>query len=276
MPTTMALLLLLVIVFAGLQDYNVPRMVVVISALVVVSLSQQSGTSFIRDTNNFSQTKSRNIWQMLKDTNSESNSDDHSNNIKHLPRRSSSSSVVWDVLIVGGSNAGLSAALSLGRSIRRVLVVDASQPCNRFSIESTHNLLGFDGVPSSVIAQRSRDNVAHYPTVQIWDQAVVQRVVTPHQFNEGDRFVATISRQQEDDGEEGHSKHVVYTRSLILATGVTDILPNSIPGLSECWGKSVIHCPLLILDSGLTESWESGSDFSQVCDSCRASGRNVV
>ncbi|KAG7342984.1 FAD-dependent pyridine nucleotide-disulfide oxidoreductase [Nitzschia inconspicua] len=108
--------------------------------------------------------------------------------------------------------AGMSAALPLGRSLRHVLVVDAQQPCNRNSKQS-NNLLGFDGVAPSHIASTSRKNVEKYETVKFWVGTVV------------------------------HEPFIVSCRKVIIATGVTDVLPSFVPGLQECWGKSVIHCP---------------------------------
>lgn len=57
-------------------------------------------------------------------------------------------------------------------------------------------------------------------------------------------FAVTVSRRGPDDDDDGLGPtQVVSSRSLILATGVTDLLPDSVPGLSDCWGKSVLHCP---------------------------------
>jgi thioredoxin reductase len=142
---------------------------------------------------------------------------------------------VWDVIIAGGSAAGLSAALSLGRSLRHVLVVDGGQPCNRHQVKS-HNLLGMDGVSPAQIAQMARANVEQYETIQFWDGAEVQKVTTRNE-----NFAVTVSRTQHlSDSDD--APQVVTCRKLILATGMADILPP-IPGLQECWGKTVIHCP---------------------------------
>jgi thioredoxin reductase len=273
-------IVVIVVVGGGLFDdtNSVARIAVIVSTLVVVVvplsvLHQPSGGGpsrpwkhYCHDNNNNNNNDKTSFYRqqtlLLADCISEWNSgdsDDYNNNV--FSQSSSRSccnnmSVVWDVVIVGGSSAGLSAALSLGRSLRRVLVVDANQPCNRFSTISSHNLLGWDGVSPSEIIQRSRDNIAQYPTVQIWDQSVVQQQIISvtqqqHEEDEDDnknnnnnnksfRFVVTILRQKEEQGSE---KFVVFTRSLILATGVTDIVPKSILGLSDCWGKSVLHCP---------------------------------
>lgn len=134
------------------------------------------------------------------------------------------SSPSYDVLIIGGSYAGLSAAMALGRARRSVLVLDAQRPRNR-TTPHAHNLLLHDGAAPADLAARARQQVAAYPTVQF----VVAEATTATQFPDGSFEVAT--------------PHGTFAaRYLLLATGLRDELPP-IPGLAECWGKSVIHCP---------------------------------
>ncbi|MGI4741006.1 MAG: NAD(P)/FAD-dependent oxidoreductase [Janthinobacterium lividum] len=130
-----------------------------------------------------------------------------------------------EVLIVGGSYAGLSAAMALGRARRSVLVLDAQRPRNRFTPHA-HNLLLHDGDAPADLAARARQQVAAYPTVQL----LAAEATTATQLPDGSFAVATAA-------------HGTFTASkLLLATGLRDeLLP--IPGLAECWGKSVIHCP---------------------------------
>ncbi|MDG3441063.1 NAD(P)/FAD-dependent oxidoreductase [Nitrospirillum amazonense] len=129
----------------------------------------------------------------------------------------------YDVLIIGGSFAGLSAALQLGRARRRVLVIDAGQRRNRFATAS-HGFLGQDGVPPGQIIATAREQLARYATVEIRDGAALG--VT------GDEQGFVV-------GTDGGP---VAGRRLILAGGVTDTLPE-VPGLAERWGKHVFHCP---------------------------------
>jgi thioredoxin reductase len=136
----------------------------------------------------------------------------------------------FDVIVVGGSTAGLSAALSLGRSFRSVLVIDSGTPCNQ-SQSRSHNLLGYDGVDPSRIREQFLMNVSAYPTVQ-WLPGTVAQV------------------QMDDDAsidigvtDEGQGTIWVQGQKLVIATGVEDMLPNHINGVLECWGKTVIHCP---------------------------------
>ena len=130
----------------------------------------------------------------------------------------------YDVIIVGGSYAGLSAALPLARARRRVLVVDDGQRRNRFATHA-HGLLTQDGRDPAAIAADGRQQLMRYPTVTWRDGRVVSaRAVV-------DGFVIKLSGQPEQT-----------TRRLVLATGVQDRLPD-LPGLADRWGRSVFHCP---------------------------------
>jgi thioredoxin reductase len=131
--------------------------------------------------------------------------------------------IMHDVTIIGGSYAGLSAALQLGRARRSVLVVDAGQRRNRFAT-SSHGFLGQDGQPPDAIAAKARAEVLEYPTVRLLEGTA--RDAKPIEGG----FAVRVG------DEEYRSKR------LILATGVADELP-AIPGLAERWGQSVFHCP---------------------------------
>jgi thioredoxin reductase len=129
-----------------------------------------------------------------------------------------------DVIVVGGSYAGLSAALQLARIRLRVLVVDAGLPRNRFA-RSVRGFLGQDGrTPEAILSEATRQLLL-YPTVQ-----KVSAMATQAQGEEG-RFTVTLSGGQEHTA----------TR-LVLATGVKDELPP-IPGVQDRWGVTVLHCP---------------------------------
>jgi thioredoxin reductase len=130
-----------------------------------------------------------------------------------------------DVLIIGGSYAGLSAALALGRARRSVLVLDGRRPRNRFTPHA-HNLLLHDGDAPADLAARARQQVAAYPTVQLLEAQATAATKLP----DGSFEVAT----------EAHGTFAASR--LLLATGMRDELPP-VPGFAECWGKSVIHCP---------------------------------
>ncbi|MBD2714884.1 NAD(P)/FAD-dependent oxidoreductase [Microvirga sp. STR05] len=129
-----------------------------------------------------------------------------------------------DVVIVGGSTAGLSAALTLGRALRRVLVLDAGRPCNRQTPHS-HNFFTRDGETPAQLLALGRAQLQAYPTVAIHSASVVEA-----------RKVEAGFELTTDDGRIFRSKRV------LLATGLQDHLP-SLPGFAESWGVSVLHCP---------------------------------
>lgn len=134
----------------------------------------------------------------------------------------------WDAIVIGGGAAGLSAALMLGRARRRVLVVDAGEPRNRFAAHM-HGVLGDDGTDPADLLRRGRDELAQYD--------VTIRPGT----------VAGVEEINPDDDEAGLTVTFAdaapaSTRALVLATGMTDGLPD-IPGIRDFWGTSVLHCP---------------------------------
>ncbi|KQV08358.1 NAD(P)/FAD-dependent oxidoreductase [Leifsonia sp. Root112D2] len=129
----------------------------------------------------------------------------------------------YDVVIVGGGAAGLSAAVSLGRSRRSVLVIDAGEPRNA-PAAGVHNFLSRDGVNPLELQRLGRDEVERYG-----GRVARGSAVTASRTDEG--FVVTM---------EGGS--VVRGRRLLVASGVVDELP-SVVGLQERWGKDVVHCP---------------------------------
>jgi thioredoxin reductase len=133
--------------------------------------------------------------------------------------------MLHDAIIVGGSFAGLAAALQLARARRNVLVIDAGLPRNRFASES-HGVLGHDGKPGSQLLAEARQQLLAYPTAKVFNGRV-SRV----QSGEAGFVV------EAEDGLRWFTG-----RRLLLATGVADVLPE-IPGLRERWGRTVVHCP---------------------------------
>jgi len=129
-----------------------------------------------------------------------------------------------EVIIIGGSYAGLSAAMALGRSLRKVLIIDSGLACNRQTPHS-QNFITQDGEKPAVIAQKAKEQVLKYDTVKFINDLAVRGKKTP------DGFIITTQ-----SGEEFEAK------KLIFATGIKDLMPD-IKGFSECWGISVIHCP---------------------------------
>ncbi|WP_395450616.1 NAD(P)/FAD-dependent oxidoreductase [Aminobacter sp. UC22_36] len=130
----------------------------------------------------------------------------------------------FDVVIVGGSYAGISAGLQLVRARRKVLVVDAGERRNRFAAQS-HGFLGQDGREPGAIATEARAQLERYPDLT-WIEGRA----------EGARRIEGGFAVDFGDGQ------VQTARRLVLAAGVSDSLPD-IPGLRERWGRSVFHCP---------------------------------
>jgi thioredoxin reductase len=130
----------------------------------------------------------------------------------------------FDVIIVGGSYAGLAAGMGLGRALRKVLIIDSGLPANRYTPQS-HNFLTHDGRSPAEIAVIAKQQVDLYNSVK----RIEGLVVKAEQF--GGEFQITL--------ENGPTYQGV---KLVLATGIVDLWPE-IPGFAECWGKSVLHCP---------------------------------
>lgn len=130
----------------------------------------------------------------------------------------------FDVIIIGGSYAGLAAGMSLGRSLRKVLILDAGQPCNHQTPRS-HNFLTQDGQAPAQIAATALAQVLQYPTVQL-------------------REVWATSAQEVSEGFRINTMEgqIFQAKKLLLATGIKDQMPN-VPGFAESWGISVLHCP---------------------------------
>ncbi|PZQ12583.1 MAG: thioredoxin reductase [Rhodanobacter denitrificans] len=129
-----------------------------------------------------------------------------------------------EVAVIGGSYAGLSAALQLARARRRVAVVDAGLRRNRFAAQA-HGFIGQDGrAPGDIVAAGRADLLA-YPTVR-WHADTA------------------VAAQADEDGFriELAAGAAIRARRLVLAVGVEDRLPP-LDGLAERWGRSVFHCP---------------------------------
>jgi len=131
---------------------------------------------------------------------------------------------MYDVIIVGGSYAGLSAAMTLARSIRSVLIIDSGKPCNAATPHS-HNFITHDGAVPGEISKKAKQQVLQYPTVEIRSELAVEA------GKDGKLFYVKTQDQK-----------LYKSRKLLFSTGLKDLLPN-ITGIAECWGKSVLHCP---------------------------------
>jgi thioredoxin reductase len=130
---------------------------------------------------------------------------------------------MYDVVIVGGGPAGLSAALVLGRCRRRVLLCDSGTPRNAAS-RALHGYLTRDGIAPLELLRIGRAELQQYG-VEV-REALVTNVV-----RSGEAFEVTIR-----DSER------VTAHAVLIATGIRDDLPQ-VRGLAECYGISVHHCP---------------------------------
>jgi thioredoxin reductase len=134
------------------------------------------------------------------------------------------SDTLFDVVIVGGGPAGLSAALMLGRCRRRVLVCDLGEPRNR-ATRAVHGYLTRDGIAPRELIEAGRRELAAYDIefrcVGVVDASRVEERTYAVAFANGD---------------------AVRTRFVLLATGVVDDLP-AVAGFHDCYGRSVFHCP---------------------------------
>ncbi|MBA8820927.1 pyridine nucleotide-disulfide oxidoreductase [Ochrobactrum sp. P6BS-III] len=129
-----------------------------------------------------------------------------------------------DVIIIGGSFAGLAAALQLGRARRQVTVLDTGLPRNRFAGRS-HGMLGHDHKPPLDILAEARRQLARYPAIRLANARAESISGTIDNFS-----VLTA------EGE------TLGARRLILSYGVVDQMP-AVPGFAESWGTSIIPCP---------------------------------
>lgn len=128
----------------------------------------------------------------------------------------------YDVVVIGGGAAGLSAALVLSRARRRVAVIDAGTPRNAPAAHM-HGFLGWDGAPPATLLKQGQDEVGAYGGDLISG--------TVHDVSSGNRFAVALS-----DGR------VLQARRVLVTTGLRDELPD-LPGVRERWGRDLLHCP---------------------------------
>lgn len=149
---------------------------------------------------------------------------DHADHDIHTPHAIPADAPrAYDTVVVGGGTAGLSAALLLGRACRRVLVIDAGTPRNRFA-PHMHGVLGLDGTPPLDLLARGREELDAYG-VEVVSGDVVS--------------VAEVTRGLAVHRADGT---IVHTRSLLVATGLQDVLPE-LEGLDALWGGGAFGCP---------------------------------
>src|SRR5689334_2644972 len=136
----------------------------------------------------------------------------------------------YDVVVIGGGAAGLSAALVLTRARRRVIVIDAGQPRNAPAAHM-QGFLGSDGLPPSSLLAAGRREVAGYGGHLLDGRVTNVRPVLADGENDRQAFAVRLA--------EGS---VVYARRVLLTTGLRDDIPD-LPGVRERWGRDLLHCP---------------------------------
>jgi thioredoxin reductase len=141
---------------------------------------------------------------------------------RHEGPRTGPSAGRYDVVVVGGGAAGLSAALVLGRARLRTLVVDAGEPRNAPS-SHMQGYLSRDGMAPAEFLAIGREEIARYGVELVRDRVV--------DVGRGEDFAVELA-----------GGHTVRARRLVVATGLKDELPK-VPGLAERFGRDVLHCP---------------------------------
>ncbi len=129
-----------------------------------------------------------------------------------------------DVIIIGGSFAGLAAALQLGRARRKVIVLDTGLPRNRFA-DHSHGMLGHDHKPPLDILTEAREQLARYPSVRLISARA-----------------DSVSGAMDDFSVLTGDGQTLGARRLILSYGVADQMLG-VPGFAEGWGTSIVACP---------------------------------
>ncbi|MDF3280840.1 NAD(P)/FAD-dependent oxidoreductase [Gordonia sp. N1V] len=140
-----------------------------------------------------------------------------------------------DVAIIGGGAAGLSAAVTLARSLRTVVVIDAGAPRNA-PAAGAHNLLGREGIaPTELLRAGRAEAIGYGATIR---EGTVTAVVRPeHRADNAFEVQSTGAFEVHSTGGP-----TAVARRLLIATGLVDELPD-VAGLAELWGRDVLHCP---------------------------------
>ncbi|MFE5620830.1 NAD(P)/FAD-dependent oxidoreductase [Streptomyces virginiae] len=150
----------------------------------------------------------------------------------------------YDTLIVGGGPAGLTAALALTRYRHRTLVAESPDRPRNHASGGVHGMIGLEGATPAEVRARAWAELAAYGLAERHDAAAED--VT--RAENGGFHVAL------GDGT------TAWARTVLLATGVTDVHPAGVEGFAECWGRTVIHCPFCVGWENADRTWALVAD----------------
>lgn len=154
---------------------------------------------------------------------------------------------IFDVAIIGGGFAGLSAALLLGRYLRSTIIFDVREP--RKSL--IHGYLGFEKTSREKLVQKAWENVIQYKSVY----KVEERVQNVEKDTKNNFFIITSEKKKEEDKDKNTGKDKAYdknksdikrktkARFLIIASGIKYLKPADIKNFDEFDGNGIWHCP---------------------------------
>jgi thioredoxin reductase len=151
-------------------------------------------------------------------------------------------------IIVGAGPAGLTAALALARHRHRVALVDSQQTPRNGMSSGVHGHIGMDGVAPTEIRGRVWRELSAYATVDLVEAEA--------------QAVSIV-----DDGRvrvELGNGDGIEAAAVLLAPGVVDVPPAEVEGFAECWGRTVIHCPLCLGEQNAGRSWGHVTDNVQL------------
>ncbi|CUM54545.1 uncharacterized protein AC631_02258 [Debaryomyces fabryi] len=135
----------------------------------------------------------------------------------------------YEVIIIGGSAAGLAATLAIARTMKTVLCIDSGAPCNKFS-DHMHNFIGHDGDSPVEFRSQAKDNLLKYKTVRLVEGKVIKVNKAKTEF----QITATVR----------NTEKLYVGKKIIFASGVNDLINDvNIKDIEKFWGKSALHCP---------------------------------
>lgn len=130
---------------------------------------------------------------------------------------------MFDCIVIGGGLAGLASALTLGRALKKTLVIDNNNARNKVTRKS-HAFLTQDGVTPEELRAKAEHDVDQYKDVSRVNDTVVKLI------KENDHFIVETKQQK------------YTTKKVMICTGLRETLPD-IKGLKESYGKSIFYCP---------------------------------